>query len=208
MQAHADGAGETVARDGMRRRRLILEGAVQVFAELGFAGASLRELAAGAGMQKGHLTYYFHTKEDLLYELVTDLLDQFIAGITEWAREHPADDEAALRCSFERHAQLVFDLHSQTRVAYDNFRFLTTERREAAIAQRDHYERHLAEKIGACRAAGVAIVDLPDRLLTKVVLGILNWPYQWYSPRGAMARDELAQHLAARALASLRPEPA
>jgi hypothetical protein len=41
-------------------------------------------------------------------------------------------------------------------------------------------------------------------VLAKVVLGIVNWPYQWFRPDGALSAGELADLIAARALAALR----
>jgi AcrR family transcriptional regulator len=191
--------------EGLARRREILNGAVPVFAALGFAGASLRELAAGAGIQKGHLTYYFRTKEDLLYELIDDLQERFVVGIEQWSNERPEPDEASLLYFFQQHALLVVSHQQQTKVAYDNFRFLSPERSRAIIYKRDAYESRLAAKIAAAREAGGSIASPPPRLLTKVVLAILNWPYQWYSTGGPMGPEELAEFLAARTLASLRP---
>lgn len=48
--------------DGAANRKRVLETALQVFARVGFAGASLRTIASEAGIEQGHLTYYFPTK--------------------------------------------------------------------------------------------------------------------------------------------------
>lgn len=199
-------AGDGTPRPGgSRRRAAILEGAIEVFAELGYAGASLRELAAGAGVQKGHLAYYFPTKDDLLYELVDDLHERFVRGLAVWCREIPEPTAESLLNIFRQHLGLVFERRLQTRVAYDNLRFLTSERRDAIIAKRDRYEHQLGRKIGACRSAGVPVVDAPGTIITKTALAVLNWPYQWYAPSGRYTREELQRQLAERALAAIQP---
>jgi AcrR family transcriptional regulator len=46
-------------------RERIVEAAVDAFAELGFRGASTREIAARAGANQGLITYHFRTKDEL-----------------------------------------------------------------------------------------------------------------------------------------------
>ena len=189
--------------EGTGRRDDIVRAATAVFAKLGFAGASLRVLAAAAGMEKGHLTYYFPTKESLLFEIVNDLHHRFLDGVRQW-RSAPVEGDLLLLQVFENHLRFVFDFAAPTRVAYDNFRFLTGARRSKILRQRREYEHELGALIDSCRDSST-IASTPTRILTKVVLAQLNWPYQWYSQRGQLSRDDLERMLAERALASLRP---
>ncbi len=48
------------------RRDQILDAAVQVFAEKGFGGASIRDIAAAVGVTEGLLYHYFEGKEQLM----------------------------------------------------------------------------------------------------------------------------------------------
>lgn len=63
------------ARQRQARIAQILAGAERVFAEAGFEGTSMSELAAAAGLPKANLHYYFGTKE----ALYTTLLDSILA---------------------------------------------------------------------------------------------------------------------------------
>ncbi len=64
---------------GVARRRAILDAALTVFADHGFDGASTRAIAAAAGVEQGHLAYYFETKELLWREVIRT----YSAGIDE-----------------------------------------------------------------------------------------------------------------------------
>jgi AcrR family transcriptional regulator len=185
------------------RRGQIVRAATTTFARLGFAGASLRELAAEAGIEKGHLTYYFPTKEALLFEIVHDLHQRFTSGIRQWANAPARGDELLLHV-FEQHLRLVFELRAATRVAYDNFRFLTGSAQATVLALRRQYEAELGRLIDTARVA-TAVDVTATRVLSKVVLAQLNWPYQWHMSHGSSADTRLARLLARRALASLRP---
>lgn len=62
-----DGQGSFIEQ---ARRRQIVEAAVEVLAEAGFAGASLARIAERAGISKGVISYHFGGKEDLMVQLV------------------------------------------------------------------------------------------------------------------------------------------
>ena len=55
---------------GIERRKAILVAALSVFADQGFDGASTRAIAAAAGVEQGHLAYYFESKAALWREVV------------------------------------------------------------------------------------------------------------------------------------------
>jgi AcrR family transcriptional regulator len=58
---------EQNTKPGTRER--LLDVAERVFAERGFAGASVREITDGAGANLGAVNYYFHSKENLYTEV-------------------------------------------------------------------------------------------------------------------------------------------
>lgn len=80
------------AADDTRQR--ILDVAVDLFIERGYAGTSVRDISERLGMTKGSLYYHFASKDDLLAALVepmTAKLDEFIADATKSG--HPANRE-------------------------------------------------------------------------------------------------------------------
>lgn len=56
--------------DGQENRRLVLDAALRVFSDLGFEGASTRAIAAAAGIEQGHLAYYFPSKMALWQQVI------------------------------------------------------------------------------------------------------------------------------------------
>lgn len=75
MQERVD-AAPMGSRAWRREQRIaqILAAAERVFAESGFAGASMSALAAAAGMPKSNLHYYFGTKEALYAAVLDNIL--------------------------------------------------------------------------------------------------------------------------------------
>lgn len=59
-----------------KARESILKAAMQLFAEKGYAGCSIREICQAAGVTKPVLYYHFRSKEDLYQELMVDIFGQ------------------------------------------------------------------------------------------------------------------------------------
>jgi TetR/AcrR family fatty acid metabolism transcriptional regulator len=90
----------------LKRRDQLVDCAIDAIAELGFARASVAEVARRAGVSKGVVTYHFAAKDDLIGAVIADVLasmreyleprlhaadpmqfpERFIAAyVTEWA---------------------------------------------------------------------------------------------------------------------------
>ena len=70
-------AQERKAQERQARRRRIQEAARTVFAERGYAGASIELIARAAQLSVGAIYLYFRSKEDLYTSLVEDTLTVF-----------------------------------------------------------------------------------------------------------------------------------
>ena len=79
--------GKIANSAGIDRKRTILEKATELFAERGFTGASLQDIADAADTRKANVLYHFETKE-ALYATVLDealgriavVMGEFLAG--------------------------------------------------------------------------------------------------------------------------------
>lgn len=67
--------------DAAARRRAILDAALEVFAEHGFTGARMEDVARRAGIAKGTLYLYFEDKTALLEGLVHDAADPILGTL-------------------------------------------------------------------------------------------------------------------------------
>jgi TetR/AcrR family transcriptional regulator len=66
-----------------RNREAILDAALEVFAQHGFRGATLDQIAELAGLSKPNLLYYFPSKEAIHAALLTDLLDDWLQPLRD-----------------------------------------------------------------------------------------------------------------------------
>ena len=66
-----------------RNTSAILEAALDVFSREGFRGATLDQIATAAGLSKPNLLYYFPSKEAIHLELLSALMDTWVAPLRE-----------------------------------------------------------------------------------------------------------------------------
>jgi AcrR family transcriptional regulator len=87
-------APERVETRGQRSRQVILDVAAPIFAEYGYAGASLNRIILATGLTKGGFYFHFPSKLDLALAVIRDQNDRWLArvcgGIRLWI-ENAAD---------------------------------------------------------------------------------------------------------------------
>jgi TetR/AcrR family transcriptional regulator len=83
----------------------ILREAVRLFAERGFEGTAVAEVAERAGLSKQNLMYYFTTKHALYKRVLDDVLDAWLARMASLA--DPSQDPADVLRAYVR-AKLRF----------------------------------------------------------------------------------------------------
>jgi TetR/AcrR family fatty acid metabolism transcriptional regulator len=71
--SHAEPAGGSTFTQQKRRDQLV-NCMIEVIAEVGFARASVGELARRAGVSKGVVTYHFAAKDDLIRAVIGDVI--------------------------------------------------------------------------------------------------------------------------------------
>ena len=69
------------AKDQPGTRERLLDAGERLFAEFGYHGVSVRDIAQGAGVPLGLATYYFGTKEELFRQIVLRRADEHVGGI-------------------------------------------------------------------------------------------------------------------------------
>lgn len=95
---------KTRAETMLETRRRVLDAAAQVFAESGFSGSSVRDVAEAAGFTTGALYAHFATKEELFLAVLEDRYETKIAELTSLVDDSTNGDAAlgALQQRFDR----------------------------------------------------------------------------------------------------------
>ncbi|WUL56453.1 TetR/AcrR family transcriptional regulator [Amycolatopsis sp. NBC_00348] len=185
----------------MSSRDRVRAAAVKLFANKGFHGTGIRDLAQEAELSSASLYHYMGTKEDLLAEIMHTALTRLLDAAREATAGSP-DPVHRLRTLVALHVLAHAVGPAETRVVDNEVDVLSPAAREPVVALRDGYERLWAAAIDEGVAAGVFHTEHPA-VTRLALLEMCSGVARWYSPRGPLALDQLAEHyaeLASRAL--------
>ncbi len=158
------------------KERLSLE-ATRLFAERGYHGTSVSDLAAALGIHKSSVYAHIETKEDLLSEISLAGAAAFHNALDGLSGDTPAD---RLRDALRAHLYVVKQQLDVATIWLLEWRFLSGEAREEFLRQRHAYEWRILKLIQEAIAAGEARADLDPRYAMLLFFSIANWTYTWF----------------------------
>lgn len=172
------------------RFETVLKGAAAIFAQRGYARASIRDVAKAAGISVAGLYYYCRSKEELLFGVCYHSFDVLLRTLHN-SLSRVSDPEEQLRVFILNHFEFFLNNVDSMRVVSHEAGMLTGEHdlRVAEIKRR-YYLR--------CQQILQAILGEPEgesprlRTITLALFGMINWVYTWYRP----GRDQDAKGLA------------
>ena len=198
---------ERLRRRSEARRLDILRAAARVFRRRGFAAAGMREIADEADLSPGNLYYYFSGKDEILYFCQDRTLEQLLAAAAA-ARASGAPLPAQLRAVMQAHLRCMLD-ELEGATAHLEPEALPEELRRQIVVKRDAYERAIRALVTEGVERG-EFAPCDPALVTRAILGAMNWTARWFRPDGPQPAGEVAVALAdylARGLApALFPE--
>jgi TetR/AcrR family transcriptional regulator len=154
-------------RNSDRTQKKILDAAAHVFAERGFAGAKLTDIAKRAKVSKQLILHHFSNKEGL-FQQVLDLKFRAALEISELPPENPTD--------------LIAERFRRRSGHLDYIRFLTWEAAETgarSVPAHDTRKRRISEfgsMIRLMQMAGKIPADFDPALLQLAILSLATYP--------------------------------
>lgn len=96
MNEYAKQELKTKRRGAEETRSIVLEAAVDLFADRGFFGTAVNDLASASGVNKANVLYFFSTKDEV-WRLAVDLVFQRVRDFISYSDFIKARDKAACR---------------------------------------------------------------------------------------------------------------
>ena len=162
------------------RRNELTRQAARLFAEQGYHGTSMEDLAGAMGVQKGSLYAHVRSKEDLLHELARNGAAAFHAALDDIDQALPAVEK--LRLALRAHLRVVSEQLDVATVFVREWRYLSDERQAEFVAERRRYEERIRALFREGVEQGELRTDLDVGAAARLFLSASNWAYTWLQP--------------------------
>jgi AcrR family transcriptional regulator len=153
--------------------------AAELFAERGYHGTSIGDLAQKVGIHKSSIYAHVSGKEDLLAELTLAGAASFHAALDDLPADEPAAER--LRHAFRGHLGVVERQLDVATIWLREWRYLSGEARETFLGERRRYERRIRELFDDARVAEAIRPDVDAHDAALLFLSAGNWAYTWMS---------------------------
>jgi AcrR family transcriptional regulator len=183
------------------REDAILAAAARIFREKGYHGTSVQDIAESVGLLKGSLYHYIRSKEELLARLFDGALDDTVRELEAIAARDVNATER-LRDMVKAYVRAVTANLDAVGLYLREWRALPqpelTRLRGRRRTMRALFEDVIADGV---KRREFAASDV--KISTLAILGMANWLFEWYRPRGRMRPEQLADEIADRAVRSV-----
>lgn len=173
----------------LQNKANVLLVASRLFCEQGYHNTTMRELTRALNLRGGSLYSHVASKEELLWEIVNRVANQFLARAE--AISPDISPQMQLELLVRGHITVIARDVDGVTVFFQEWRLLRSELREKIREKREAYEtyfRYVIEEGVSRNVFQVADVQIA----TLFVLSALNWIYQWFRYAGPFAPEQLA----------------
>lgn len=175
------------------RRAELVRTAARLFAERGYHGTSMGDIAEAMGVQKASLYSLTESKQQLLYDTVRTGAEAFHAALD--GVDDGAHAVERIRRALRGHLRVVGEQVDAATVFTREWRYLEGSFSEEFVAERRRYEERWRDLFREGVERGELRVDLRPSDAALLVLSAANWAYTWL-PEGADT-DALADRFTA-----------
>ncbi len=162
----------------------------RMFAYRGYHSTSMREIARELGMNQSSLYHYFKSKEDILFKLMNDAIDDVLVTLKEiCAAELTAEEKIKKVLGFytryyagdqERLTLLVNEMNSLNK----DYRLILVEKQRQYVLLISSILNELADQD--------RMKEIHPAVATFAFFGMVHYTIKWYHKNGPVSLDDLA----------------
>ena len=196
------------ARYGEKRDRIVAA-AGPVLEKFGLQGATVGAIAKAAGVDRATVYYYFPDKFALFRAAIHEGLTEMFDALDSVAVETGPSSERLRRAVrivmdvFERHYPYLYIYFQEGAGSEVIDKAISTETVHSGV----RYEEVLLDIVQGGIDSGEFVEILPAKITVNLIVGMLNWTYTWFRPRGRLSGQEVADGMTQTILAGLQTKP-
>lgn len=163
--------------------------AIQLFYQKGYHACSISNIAERAGIQKSSIYYHYLNKEELLYGILKDTMDDLNQSLDE-SLMNAKGTEARLIAMIRTHLNFHMDRQKEVIISDSELRGLTSDNLRSVLRMRDDYVRRMRDIIREGIAEGL-FINRDPRVVTNAIITMCTQTSLWYNPRGNLSKEEI-----------------
>jgi AcrR family transcriptional regulator len=168
----------------------IYEKGLQLFKNKGYDKTSVQEIAAASSLQKGSLYHYISSKENLLFEMIYRTVNTMVEMI-ENVKKEDLPPRQKLRRAIKMHLLSGTDFLDEFSLMMQETKYLSPKLKKRIILKKKQYDLAFREMIEEGIKKG-ELKKLDTKVISFIILGALNWLYQWYSSKGPLSPQQIS----------------
>ena len=175
-------------------REEILASATNLFAERGYRAVTIDDVAANLGYTKSVVYYYFKSKNEILWQIISQIFDGFLQKILA-IRDQNLAPNPALSKMIRQHALSVMENPQWTSIFNKEEPELDPSQRRQVRRMKRDYDAVFESVYDAGVQQG-KFQSIPSHVVVGGALGMCNWLSVWYDPKGSLSAEAIADHYA------------
>jgi AcrR family transcriptional regulator len=165
--------------------------AAKLFKENGFPNTSVNQIAQELGIQKGSLYYYITDKETLLFDILNRTMDDMLELVGDLP-SHDLSPDDKLKHVIQAHVVNAVKYLNEFSALLHDTKYLPPDQRKIILGKRKRYEEIFIQIIKEGISQKI-FINYDKKMVAFMILGSCNWLYQWFSPKGSMSSNRIAE---------------
>ena len=176
-------------KKGHQRAKKIGKVAARLFSRKGFLETTMDEIAAAAKISKGGMYYYFKSKTEVLYFVLSNYMD-LVIGDLEQDLSHIKESEAKLKFIISRHIELYSNKLFEAKVLLHDAHCLPAKYFKVITEKERKYFQIVSGVLPDFFSNPIPKGE--QIAITFTLFGMCNWIYSWYEPKGSVTPQKLS----------------
>jgi AcrR family transcriptional regulator len=185
-------------------KRKMLNKARTLFWSKGYNATSVRDIARAYGCKPANVYNFFSKKEDILFEVLLEEMEQIIDPIKVLEDDETSHPEVQLRMLIESHLKVTLSYRRSAKLLFDvELDNLSSTQRKKIVGMRDDYDRIIRKIIGRGLKEG-CFSNVDPKLAGFMIASMITRTRIWYHPRKGATVSQLSDFIYKFALNGMR----
>jgi TetR/AcrR family transcriptional regulator, cholesterol catabolism regulator len=181
-------------KPGFQKAKM-LETARKLFWEKGYQAASMRDIGISYGCRPANIYNFFSDKEEILFEVLREEMEQIIDPIKHMEEEEDASPVEQLRFIIESHLRVTLSYRRSAKLLFDvALDSLSPEKRKKIIDLRDTYDRIIRKVIRRAIDSGF-LPEVDVKLAGFMIASMITRTRIWFHPKKEKSVGDLANFI-------------